>query len=363
MTSSIERPTPRRTTTLRGHEAAERAFLSAWNSMRMHHAWLLGGPRGIGKATLAFRIARFILATGEGSGLFGGIAANGDGLGIPEDHPVWRQVANGSHPDLLTVERSINPQTGKLRSEITVEDVRQVTSFLALTTAAGAWRIVVVDAADEMNRNAANALLKRLEEPPPRTLFLLVAHRPGLLLPTIRSRCRTLTLSPLGEDLLIALLSRLAPDLSGKDAQAVARLADGSIGRALALADGGGLELHRELIGLLAPKTALDVKAVHALAGRVGRSGAEGSFELLGQLLDRWLSRTILGAARGDAPTDAAEGEGGAALMRRCRSDLANWLEVWEKVARLFSEAGNVNLDRRQVVVNAFLALHAVVRG
>jgi len=363
MTGTIERRTPRQTTTLFGHEAAEQAFLSAWNSGRMHHAWLIGGPRGIGKATLAFRIARFVLAADEVAPLFGGGAPKGDRLGIPDDHPVSRQVDNGSHPDLLTVERTINPQSGKLRSEISVDDVRQVPSFLALTTAAGTWRVVVVDAADEMNRSAANALLKRLEEPPPHTLFLLVAHHPGRLLPTIRSRCRTLTLSALGEDLLITLMSDLAPGVSGDDARVIARLADGSIGRALAVADAGGLELHRDLVKLLAPAAALDIKGVHALAGRVARSGAEASFELLGQLLDRWLSRTILRMARGNAPPDEAEGEESAAPMWHRRSNLANWLEVWEKVARLFSEARRVNLDRKQVVVNAFLALHAAVNG
>lgn len=287
MTAGTDRPTPRQTTVLLGHEAAEGTFLAAWNSGRMHHAWLLGGPRGIGKATLAFRIARFVLAADDRGGLLAGAAPHADSLAIPDSHPVSRQVGNGSHPDLLTVERSVNPQLGKLRAEIGVDDVRRVSSFLSLTTAAGAWRVVVVDAADEMNRNAANALLKRLEEPPPRTLFLLVAHRPGRLLPTIRSRCRVLQLSTLGEGQLITLLATLAPGLPDGDALAIAGLADGSIGHALALADVGGLDLYRELVGLLTKPAGLEIRAVHALAGKVGRSGAEASFDMLGQLLDR----------------------------------------------------------------------------
>jgi len=363
MRAAIERPTPRQTTTLLGHEAAERAFLSAWQAGRVHHAWLLGGPRGIGKATLAFRIARYVLAAADGAGLFGGAAQSSESLAIPEDHPVVRLVGNGSHPDLLTITRSVNPQTGKLRAEIGVDDVRQGAAFLALTTAAGTWRVVVVDAADEMNRNAANALLKRLEEPPPRTLFLLVAHRPGRLLPTIRSRCRVLGLPALTEDRLITLLSAFLPDLPGEDAMAIARLSDGSVGRALALADSGGLQLYRELIGLLARSGEVDIRSVHALAGKVAQSGTEDSFELLGQLLERWLCRTIAGSSRSGAATDAIEGAGAAAFVLRCRSNLANWLEVWEKVARLFSQAGSVNLDRKQVVISAFLTLHAVVQG
>jgi DNA polymerase-3 subunit delta' len=362
MTGHTDRPAPRQTTVLFGHEAAEQALRDAWDSGRMHHAWMLAGPRGIGKATLAFRTARFVLASGAGD-LFADSMPSSGGLAISGDHPVSRQVASGGHPDLLTVERSVNPKTGKLRGEIVVDDVRRLSSFLALTTAAGAWRAVVVDVADEMNRNAANALLKGLEEPPPRTLFLLVSHRPGRLLPTIRSRCRLLSLPALGEDLVVTLLSQLAPGLSAEHAAGIARLSDGSIGRALTLADTGGLELYRELVGLLTRGGNLDIKAVHALAGRVGRAGAEESFDMLGQLVDRWLSGMILSRARGTMPPDVVEGEGVAAQAIRARSNLANWLEVWEKVARLFSQAGRANLDRKQVVINAFLTLQAAAGG
>jgi DNA polymerase-3 subunit delta' len=348
-----------------GQENSERLFLDAWNSGRMHHAWLLAGPRGIGKATLAYRIARFVLSrdNGAGGGLFGDVPPEAESLSIAEDHPVSRQVAAGGHPDLLTVERSINPNTRKLKGEIVVEDVRRLSSFLALTTAAGAWRVVVVDVADEMNRNAANALLKGLEEPPARTLFLLVSHRPGRLLPTIRSRCRTLNLPRLSENTVATLLSDFVPDLSSENALAVARLSDGSIGQALALADTGGLELYRELVRLLAQGDRLDIKAVHALGGKVGRVGAEESFEMLGRLIDRWLSGMILGQAGGAMPPDVVDGEGAAALALRSRSNLANWLEVWEKVTRLFSQAGSANLDRKQVVIGAFLTLQTAVRG
>ncbi len=356
------RPTPRQTYDLLGHAAAERAFLDSWDSGRMHHAWLLAGPRGIGKATLAYRIARFVLAAGGAPSLLEDPQPAGDGLAIAADHPIARQVAGGGHPDLLTVERSVNPKSGKLRGEIVVEDVRRLSSFLALTTAASAWRVVVVDVADEMNRNAANALLKGLEEPPLRTLFLLVSHRPGRLLPTIRSRCRVLSLSALDEDQVVTLLPSFCPGLAEEETLAVARLSDGSIGRALALADAGGAALYRELVGLLADGGRFDVKAVHALAGRVGRAGAEESFDLLGQLIERWLAGAILGPARGAMPPEVVDGEAAAALALRSRSNLANWLEVWEKVARLFSQAGSANLDRKQVVINVFLMLQAAAR-
>ncbi|UCH73028.1 MAG: DNA polymerase III subunit delta' [Rhodospirillales bacterium] len=364
MTEIAHRLAPRQTMTLVGHDAAERAFLDSWKAGRMQHAWLIGGQRGIGKATLAYRIARFVLAAAADghTDRADGAGPGQQGLAVPASHPVSRQVATGSHPDLLTVERTVNRNSGKLRSEIVVDDVRQASSFLALTTAAGAWRVIVVDAADEMNRNAANALLKRLEEPPPRTLFLLICHRPGQLLPTIQSRCRKLHLAGLSEDGLRDLLSIQAPDLPESDRLAIARLSDGSVGRALTLIDAGGLELYREFVGLLKGLSHLDIRAVQALANKVGRAGSDASFELFGQLVDRWLSRMILGWARGSDAPDVFEGEGGAVEVFRRSGNLAKWLEVWEKLAHLVSRAGSANLERKQVVINVFLALHALVR-
>ena len=199
MSITEEAQAPRKTTDLIGHEAAERALLESWNSGRMPHAWLLTGRKGIGKATLAYRTARFVLSQGaqQGAGLFGDAPMTADSLSTDPESPVSLQVGAGGHPDLLTIERSINTNTKKLRGEIVVEDVRRLTSFLSLTAAAGEWRVVIVDTADEMNRNAANALLKGLEEPPSNTLFLLVCNAPGRLLPTIRSRCRMLAMKAL----------------------------------------------------------------------------------------------------------------------------------------------------------------------
>jgi DNA polymerase-3 subunit delta' len=199
-----------------GHETAEKTLLDSWNSGRMPHAWLIAGRRGIGKATLAYRVARFALSQGaeQGGGLFGEDPVVAGNLAVDPAHPVCRQINASGHPDMTTIERSINPTTKKLRGEIVVDDVKRLSSFLSLTTAAGEWRVVIVDAADEMNRNAANALLKGLEEPPANTLFLLLAHAPGRLLPTIRSRCRVLSLSPLPEATVVELLARHAPPVT-----------------------------------------------------------------------------------------------------------------------------------------------------
>lgn len=365
MTASGDRCAPRAAQRLLGHDEAELAFLEAWNAGRLHHAWLLTGPRGIGKATLAYRIARFVLAQGAtvDCGLFGETPSAPTTLEVPSDHPIARRVASGGHSDLLTVERSVNVRTGKQRSEIVVEDVRRLSSFLALTTGEGRWRVVVVDVADELNRSAANALLKGLEEPPPRTVFLLVSHMPGRLLPTIRSRCRTLALAPLPEAVVMELLSEMQPDLAPDDVRTLARLAEGSIGQALVLAEAGGLDLYRELVGLLAGLDRLDVRALHALGDKVGRAGAEDAFVLLGRLLDGWLSGMIRAIARGSEPREVVPGEAATARKLFARGGLAKWLEVWENVSRLFSQAGSANLDRKQVVVSAFLALEQAARG
>src|SRR5260221_8627423 len=241
---------PQQNPELRCQDGAEQALLSGAVSGRLAHAWLLSGPRGVGKATLAYRFARFLLA-GEGesrAGLFGDAPAN---LALDPAHPVFRRVASGGHPDLRTVARAINPKTGKLRTEIVVDDVREAIGFLRLTPAEGGWRVVIVDGAEDMNRNSANALLKVLEEPPPRAVLLLVSHAPGRLLPTIRSRCRRLDVKPPSPSLVSAVLAQRIRTLDEGDRSVVTGLAEGSIGRAFALAEAGGGGFFREIFGLV----------------------------------------------------------------------------------------------------------------
>jgi len=367
MTDTLQ---PRKNPALLGHEAAEAALLDAWQSGRLAHAWLICGPRGIGKATLAFRFARFVLAAGDaqtgaatGGGLFGNAPAAPQTLAIDPDNPVFHRVASGGHSDLFTVERTVDPKKKKLRNQIIVGDVRAATRFLHLTAGEGAWRAVVVDCADEMNRNATNAILKMLEEPPPATLFLLVSHAPGRLLATIRSRCRILTLQPLDRATVGALLGEHRPDLAPADAEALAGLAAGSIGDALALADAGGLDLYREMIALLGALPSLDFAAIHALGDRLARTTAEGNaFSTFTRMLENWLSRLVRDAARGADAAEFVPGEGAAAAALRERADLAQCLSVWEKIAALFAQAERANLDRKQVVVSAFLILQAATR-
>ena len=348
---------PRSAPALVSHAEAASALATAWNSERLAHAWMLTGPPGIGKATLAWQFVRFVAARGE---------TQGEGpLSTDPQHPDVRRVIAGAHPDFRLVRRSLNSRPPhRLRGEISVEDVRAVGQFLQHTAAMGGWRTVIVDSADAMNTNAQNALLKILEEPPPRTLLLLVCHAPSRLLPTVRSRCRTLHLRPLAEDQVGAIIAQQKPDLEEAERQLLARLADGAPGWALDLADAGGLDLYRSLIALLESLPALDSVQLHKTADRFAGASGETAYRTFVSLLQWWLGRAIRTTASqpgGDA-VEVVPGEA-ALAVRLTQRGLEPWLKAWEKVAELTLRADAVNLDRKQVVLNAFFELASAARG
>lgn len=349
-------PLPRENPELIGQGAAERALLDAWVGGRLPHAWLIAGRPGIGKATLAYRFARFVLREGaapQAAGLFG--ATPPDKLDISPDDPVFRRVAAGGHADLLTVERAYDDKRGRLRTEIGVDQIRAIAEFMHLTAAEGGWRIVIVDALDALNLNAANALLKVLEEPPANALLLLIAHAPGAALATIRSRCRLLRLPPLDDAALDGLLQRLRPDLDATERTGLVGLAEGSAGRALDLIERGGLEVYRDMLKLLGGAR-LDLDALHRLGERLARANAQETYEGFTDLYCWWLARLIRAGARGTPIPEVVAGERavGTALIER--AGLERLVEVWENSTHLFARAESLNLDRKQVVLNAFLA-------
>ena len=357
-------PAPRANPRLLDQGAAEAVLLRAAKSGRLPHAWLLTGPRGVGKATLAYRFTRFLLSGGaaedEGPGLFGAPPPPKD-LALPAGHPIFRRVASAGHPDLLTLEPGVNDKTGKRRSEIVIEEVRSAVDRLHHTPAEGGWRILVIDSADELNRNSANALLKILEEPAPRSLMLLVSHAPGSLLPTIRSRCCHLALAPLPPATVGRLLGDYAPELEPDEWSALVGLADGSIGRALDLVQAGGLELYRELVALLATLPRLDIQRTHAFAESLGRAGDGRAFATAMELLGWWLARLVREGALGRAPAPVVPEEQGLAARLAGSRRLADWLALWEKLTRLVARTDRVNLDRKQVAMTAFLEIEALV--
>ncbi|WP_044561441.1 DNA polymerase III subunit delta' [Azospirillum sp. B4] len=358
-------PAPIATHDLMGHAAAEQTLLKAATGGRLHHAWLIGGPPGIGKATLAYRFARFLLSGGaeqQGDGLFGAPPPP-TSLYVSPENPIARRVAAGAHGDLLTIQRTWDEKRKRFKRDLPVEEVRRIAPFLRLTAAEGGWRIVVVDGADQMNPSGQNAILKILEEPPPRALILLVADNPGALLPTIRSRTRTLMLDPLPTTTVRSLVNRIMPELEMGDAAALTTLADGSIGRGLDLAAAGGLDLYRVLLGVLDTLPRLDLAAAHALADQVARAGQDTVWETTTDLLLWWLARFNRSLARGIPAAEIVEGE--AALMERlsfaARRDRAldRWMEVWDNVNRLFAKAEGANLDRKQVMLSALRTIEA----
>ncbi|MBX9943841.1 MAG: DNA polymerase III subunit delta' [Reyranella sp.] len=354
-------PPPWRSDRLLGHEIAEKTLMAARQSGRLHHAWLLTGPRGIGKATLAWRFARFLLCGGQQGGLFGDAPET---LDVAPDAPGRALVDARSHPDLFHLRRSLNPDTGRMRAEIAVDDVRDLGAFMHMTPAMGQWRVAIVDSADEMNRNSANAVLKVLEEPPPNAVLLIVAHAPGRLLPTIRSRCRRLALQPLSDETVIRLLGDHAAQTTPEERIALARLAEGSIGRALELAGAGSLELYREMVDVLATLPDIDMVRLHGFAERFAKRGEEANadWRSLNYLFDGWLKGLARRAAVGADEAPVVPQESGLHARLLAAASLDRWLEAWEKVAHLLSRADAVNLDRKQTVLGSFLALQTAMR-
>jgi DNA polymerase-3 subunit delta' len=356
-------PTPRENPALLGQAQAERELRRLVEAGRLPHAILLSGARGIGKATLAFRLARFLLAGPEDlpAEMFGE-TETGE-LAIDPESGVFRRVASGGHADLLTVERAYDPRRRRLRSDIIVEDTRAIAGFFRLTAAEEGWRIAIVDGAEEMNRNAANALLKILEEPPRRGLLLLVSHSPGRLLPTVRSRCRHFPLGTLPGPVVLQLLGQYRPELAQPEAEALAGLAEGSIGRALELADAGGLALYRSMLGMLAQVPHVEIAQLYAFVDKLARPDAEEAYRASEELLSQFLARMVARAAgRPFAAEELIAGEGEVIERLAARADPARWADLRDRIGRGFANTDQLNLDRKQAILGAFFAVEEMAR-
>ena len=347
---------PREVDRLFGHEAALTEFGEALHGGRLHHAWLMVGPEGVGKATLAYRLAREVLARGE---------EGAPHTPIDPDHPVFRKVAGLGHPNLLLIRRSWNDKTKRYSQYIGVDEVRRLRNFLGHSAGETGWRVVVVDRADDLNQNAANALLKALEEPPPRTLFLLVATAEGRIPVTIRSRCRTLRVTALGhEELERAVRAALARDdheVEAKTLSVALELSQGSVRRALELATGEGIALHRDILAAFARLPELDGPAAHKLAERLGGFGSDGErLELFLSLLLGLMERLIRQAATGEGAI-GEERELAARLLSP--ATLPHWVEAWEAIGRAKADAASLNLDRSLLVLETLYRLQQAARG
>ncbi len=335
---------PKETTSLFGHRDAETTLLEAYRSGRIPHAWLIGGGRGIGKATLAYRLARFVLAHGDPLAAEVQAATT---LHVDRQHPVARQIAAGAHGGLLTLERTAN-EKGVMRSVITVDETRETIAFFGSTAAIDGWRICIVDTVDELNANAANALLKILEEPPRRSILLLVTHAPGKVLPTIQSRCRKLALRPLSTTDVSAAAAD-ATKIAADDPAllAAAQISEGSVGRAVGLLDGDALKLHQRTAELLRMLPNVDPRQLHALGDALTGSNRSTLAAFIDSV-DHWLGEQLrIDPARADL----------AQLAR-----LARLAEVWEKINRAARDVEAFNLDRKPLVFSVFDLLAEAAR-
>jgi len=338
-------PHPRETFGLVGHVAAEQALLDAYRSGRMHHAWILSGPEGIGKATLAYRFARFLIANPDPASPS---VATAQDLAVAPDDPTSRHIAQMAHSDLLVLRRAWSPERKTIGREIRVDDVRRLAGFFGSTAGQGGWRVCIIDTADDLNINGANALLKVLEEPPLRSLFLLLSCAPQRLLPTIRSRCRTLSMESLSESevtTVLLSLEDLVGDVGADRVPGIAAAAQGSIRRAADLMADDALEVRVAVDAILSSLPDYDATDGLALAERVsGRDGADNFSRMVDYILDWLHGRVRSGAAVADPR-------------------LARWAELWEKTVRAAREAEIYNLDRRPIVLAILSDLAAATRG
>jgi DNA polymerase-3 subunit delta' len=319
-----------------GQDKAVEQFRAAWDSRALHHAWLLAGPRGVGKAHFAGDAAVRLLSEAAGP------PVDLPAIETPEEHPIAKLIAAGSHPDLRWLERLENEKTGNLARNITVAQVRELGEFLALTPALSSWRVVVIDSVDDLEKSAANALLKMLEEPPPNTVFLLVSHAPGRLLPTIRSRCRRLEFHALSDDAMASVLEVQLPEINGAERQRLIPLAGGSVGRALAFASLELASLETDALAILREGDP-DNNRRSNLAGQLARKTAADRYSAFLEMLPSLIARE----ARGLAPP------------QRERA-----IDAYEKVRELTAIAPRLSLDPAATVfqLGGILALVAEPR-
>jgi DNA polymerase III subunit delta' len=338
----IVAPHPRETSALFGHHEAEAALLNAYRSGRIPHAWLLGGAQGIGKATLAYRMARFVLTHRDP---LSDPVQRAETLAIEPNTPAARHVASNAHGSLLTLERTANDK-GVLRTVITVDETRETISFFGSTAAVEGWRVCIVDTVDELNPNAANALLKILEEPPQQSLFLLVSHAPARVLPTILSRCRKLPMRPLAtEDVVRAAALAISREADDPALAEAAGASEGSVARALTLLGGDALKLQQRTAAMLANLPKVDPRELHALGDSLGLSDRVALAAFIDSL-DRWVAERL-----------QSDGKSNANLPR-----LARLAEVWEKIARAARDTQDYNLERKPLVFSVFSMLAEATR-
>lgn len=333
---------PKNNNYLLGHENVEKMFLEAWKNNSLHQSWLISGIKGIGKATFAYKLARFLLSVEDEK------RNNYKSLDVAPDSQVFKQISSGAHPDFKLIERGyIKTEKQKIikaikdgnymtedelaelkkSSVITVDDVRTINEFLAKKSADGRWRVVIIDSVDEMNSSSANAVLKILEEPPHKTVMLLVSHNPARLLPTIKSRCAKLELKPLNEGIVASLLRRYRPEMSEDDIKKTVAIAGGSIGKAISYADGDAVGFYDKIYRLATSGKNFNTGKLIKFCDEV--SANEENYGLFKELICKFLNEQI-----------------------KSLNKVEESLRVFDKAIHTFIEVESLNMDKRQAIMN-----------
>lgn len=330
---------PKENTKLYGHAQNEAFLANAYKTGKVHHAILLEGPQGIGKATLAFKFANHVLSHPE-------FDTAPDHLADPDDDSsVYKQIASGASHNLMHVKCQTDPKTGKVKSAITVDDIRKTGRFFSQTSGSNNWRIAIIDVADDLNRSAANAILKILEEPPKRALFLVLSHSPGRLLPTIRSRCLSIRLKPLEDEPLERALTHLDAlrDLDRENIKQLLHLSDGSVSRALTVLNYGGAELIQTFNEIIAPDSPVERKTTHKLCESLAARDQDVSYNFFVEHMISHVMNLAKQAAHNGQSQKASE--------------LA---ELSDKLTQHKLESDTYNLDRKQTLLTLFSMIDAV---
>lgn len=350
-------PHPSETATLFGQSRAETDFLEAFTTGRLHSGWLITGPLGVGKATLAWRMAAFLLSQPlvPADDMFGAPPPP-TSLDVDDDHPDMRLLRSGAHPRLFTLRRAWDEKGDKLKSVITVDEVRKLKNFFGMSSTDGGRRVVIVDPADEMNVNAANAILKLLEEPPADAVILIVSHQPSRLLPTIRSRCRELCCGLLDADAVTAALAQA--DIHTDAGEALTALSGGSVGEAIRLTNMDGLALYDELVFLFGGLPRFDrPRALRLADSCTGKAGA-ARFALTLDLIDKFLARAARAGLQGPPATQAAKGEA-LLLSKLSPHDVAarRWAVLAQDVSDRTRHGKAVNLDPAALILDTLFKI------
>ncbi len=349
---------PRNSILCLGHESIEKKLLDYINSGAVPHALIFSGLKGTGKSTMAFRLARYLLKNGTPDAaqdsLFGEAPSVAESLSIPEDDSIFSQVSSGGHPDLLTIERPMDSKKGQQKTALDVETARKVAPFLRMTSSNGGWRVVIVDDADTMNRNAQNALLKILEEPPKDALLILICHRLGAMIPTIRSRCRVLNFESLSTAHLSDLMEReIGSTLESEQKFLLSALSNGSIGTAKEIIDNKGLDIAESVLEIIQTWPKFNWVDIHHLSDQVGRAGQDEAFINLERTL-LWLCEKMIFVKAKNRQNLERPLEKPVYTDILNTYDLQTWLEIFEKLQSHFSQAHFSNLDKRQAALEAF---------